>query len=125
MRRISSFKEQYRRASARAATPPPPVYEPLSPTLPPTELSSAHPASKANIPTVSLPPGAHTHTAHIQTPTLGQSTRASGKLASPAVTYDPSSRSVPPAAPPQPATPYSLAQASPIEALADVASAIC
>ncbi|EMD66310.1 hypothetical protein COCSADRAFT_84394 [Bipolaris sorokiniana ND90Pr] len=121
MRRISSFKEQYRRASARAATPPPPVYEPLSPTLPPTELSSAHPASKANIPTVSLPPGAHTHTAHIQTPTLGQSTRASGKLASPAVTYDPSSRSVPPAAPPQPATPYSLAQASPIEALADVA----
>ncbi|EUC37318.1 hypothetical protein COCCADRAFT_23035 [Bipolaris zeicola 26-R-13] len=120
MRRISSFKEQYRRASARAATPPPPVYEPLSPTLPPTELSSAHPAGKANIPTASLPPGAHTHTAHIQTPTLGQSTRASGKLASPAVTYDPSSRSVPPAAP-QPATPYSLAQASPIEALADVA----
>lgn len=122
MRRISSFKEQYRRASARAATPPPPVYEPLSPTLPPTELSSAHPAGKANIPTASLPPGAHTHTAHIQTPTLGQSTRASGRLASPAVTYDPSSRSVPPsAAPPQPATPYSLAQASPIEALADVA----
>jgi F-box/leucine-rich repeat protein 10/11 len=124
MRRISSFKEQYRRASARAATPPPPVYEPLSPTLPPAELSSAHPAGRANIPTASLAAGAHRHGALTHTPTLGQSTRAPGKLASPAVTYEPPSRSVPPpaaAAPPPPPPPYSLAQASPIEALADVA----
>ncbi|KNG44318.1 hypothetical protein TW65_08669 [Stemphylium lycopersici] len=115
MRRVSSFKEQYRRASARAATPPPPIYEPLSPVLPPTEPSTAHPAGTANIPAASLSASAHGNGAQTDTPAPGKSMRASSKHAAPAVTYEPSSRSAP--LPPQ----YSLAQASPIEALADVA----
>lgn len=115
MRRISSFKEQYRRASARAPTPPPPVYEPLSPILPPTEPSIAHPAGHANIPTASLSSTRHINDTLNVEPVLREGARASGEQSSPAVTYGHSSRSA--LAPPQ----YSLAQASPIEALADVA----
>ncbi|KAH6851569.1 hypothetical protein BKA58DRAFT_71810 [Alternaria rosae] len=115
MRRLSSFKEQYRRASARAPTPPPPVYEPLSPILPPTEPSTAHPAGNANIPTASLSGTRHINEASHNAFTFREGARASGEQSSPVVTYGHSSRSAPP--PPQ----YSLAQASPIEALADVA----
>ncbi|KAF1949320.1 hypothetical protein CC80DRAFT_429600 [Byssothecium circinans] len=35
--RVSSFKKQYRQAPPRAATPPPPAWEPLSPVLRPRE----------------------------------------------------------------------------------------
>ncbi|KAB2103842.1 JmjC domain-containing histone demethylation protein 1 [Alternaria gaisen] len=115
MRRISSFKEQYRRASARAPTPPPPVYEPLSPILSPTEPSTAHPAGNANIPTASLSSTRHINDALKIASALGEGARASVEHPSPVVTCGHSARSAPP--PPQ----YSLAQASPIEALADVA----
>ncbi|KAF2031906.1 hypothetical protein EK21DRAFT_62234 [Setomelanomma holmii] len=33
MKRVTSFKAQYRQAPARAATPPPPIWEPLSPAV--------------------------------------------------------------------------------------------
>jgi len=46
--RVSSFKAQYRRAPARSATPPPPVYEPISPILAPYDLAAAAPASAKN-----------------------------------------------------------------------------
>jgi F-box/leucine-rich repeat protein 10/11 len=115
MKRVVSFKEEYRRASARAPTPPPPVYEPLSPILPPTEPARAHPAGNANIPTASLSSTRHINDAPHSASTRREGARASGEQSLPAVTYGHSSRSAPP--PPQ----YSLAQASPIEALADVA----
>jgi F-box/leucine-rich repeat protein 10/11 len=115
MRRLSSFKEQYRRASARAPTPPPPIYEPLSPILPPTEPSKAHPAGYANIQTASLSGTRHVNDAPNNASALRDGARASLEQSSPPVTYGHSSRSAAP--PPQ----YSLAQPSPIEALADVA----
>lgn len=49
MQRISSFKAQYRQAPPRAATPPPPAYEPLSPLLPPAQPAPALPASHARL----------------------------------------------------------------------------
>ncbi|KAF1833190.1 hypothetical protein BDW02DRAFT_393466 [Decorospora gaudefroyi] len=115
MRRISSFKERYRQASARAATPPPPAYEPLSPLLSPTTPSTAQPAGNANRLTASLHPSGHTNHAQNTTLHVEQGARAPQEHLSPAVTYEPSSRSAP-----RPSQ-YTLPRESPIETLADVA----
>jgi F-box/leucine-rich repeat protein 10/11 len=55
MKRVTSFKAQYRQAPVRAATPPSPVWEPLSPILHPSEPSAARPAQP--LPPHSLPLG--------------------------------------------------------------------
>lgn len=115
MRRVTSFKHEYRQASARAATPPPPVYEPLSPVLAPTEPSRAHPAGTTNTRTASLSGADHGNGPPAGPSALGKSTRALGGQTRPAVTYEPGLRSA------QPPPHLSLAQPSPIEALADVA----
>jgi F-box/leucine-rich repeat protein 10/11 len=115
MRRVTSFREQYRQATTRATTPPRPAYEPLSPVLSPTEPSIAHPASNANITTASIYGGGQPNDAQEDTLSLGQGARAGGAQSSPAVTYEESSRSANP--PPQ----FSLARSSPIEALAEAA----
>lgn len=119
MRKIYSFKAQYRQAPVRAATPPPPVYEPLSPVLAPVE------------PFTTLPAGSHpkaTATAtHSGGPVNGsenvssaprQIGRAQLHLSSPAVTYEPHLSSAPL---PQTLPQFSLALGSPIEALAEAA----
>ena len=115
MRQVTSFKHKYRQASARAATPPPPIYEPLSPVLAPTEPSRAHPAGIANTHTASLSRPGHGNGPPAGPSALGKSTRAPGGLPTPAVTYEPALRSA------QPPPHFSLVQPSPIEALADVA----
>jgi F-box/leucine-rich repeat protein 10/11 len=115
MRQVTSFKEEFRQASTRATTPPRPVCEPLSPLLPPSEPSIAHPAGSASIPTASLHGSGQIKDAENDTPALREDARAPGEQTVSAVTYEQSSRSA--HAPPQ----FSLARSSPIEALADVA----
>ncbi|KAI1517976.1 JmjC domain-containing histone demethylation protein [Pyrenophora tritici-repentis] len=115
MRRVTSFKHEYRQASARAATPPPPIYEPLSPVLQPTEPSRAHPAGTANTRTASLSRPGNGNGPPVAPSALGKSTRTAGGQPTPPVTYEPALRSA------QPPPHFSLAQPSPIEALADVA----
>ncbi|CAO2654379.1 Nn.00g111120.m01.CDS01 [Neocucurbitaria sp. VM-36] len=117
MRRISSFKAQYRQAPARASTPPPPPYEPLSPVLPPAAPSTQHPA--ASIPTATTYyRGRHSNGAGKAPAALGESSRAPLPLSLPAATYEPPMRSAPL---PHPRQQPSLPLASPIEALADAA----
>jgi F-box/leucine-rich repeat protein 10/11 len=55
MKRVTSFKAQYRQPPARAATPPSPAWEPLSPVLQAAAPSAAHPAR--SLPPYSLPLG--------------------------------------------------------------------
>ncbi|KAH7354587.1 hypothetical protein BKA66DRAFT_430417 [Pyrenochaeta sp. MPI-SDFR-AT-0127] len=55
MRKISSFKAQYRQAPARAATPPPPAYEPLSPLLG-SPAVALEPPQRSALPSQPLPP---------------------------------------------------------------------
>jgi F-box/leucine-rich repeat protein 10/11 len=115
MRRVSSFKQQYRQAAARAPTPPSPEYEPLSPLLQPSEPSTAHPAGNGRAPTATMYRSGQVNTAESNTPLLPESMRAAPEPACLTAAYEPSSRSAPP--PPR----YSAALESPIEALADVA----
>jgi len=55
MKRVTSFKAQYRQAPVRAVTPPPPTWEPLSPVLRPSDVAAARPAQP--LPPHSLPLG--------------------------------------------------------------------
>ncbi|KAH4078178.1 hypothetical protein HBI56_226790 [Parastagonospora nodorum] len=55
MKRVTSFKAQYRQAPVRAVTPPPPAWEPLSPVLRPSDPSAVRPAQP--LPPHSLPLG--------------------------------------------------------------------
>jgi F-box/leucine-rich repeat protein 10/11 len=112
---VVSFKAQYRHAPARAATPPSPAWEPLSPTLAPTEPAATHPAG-----------GCHRETAPGSRRSVGSAVDAASAalaarvplpLGSPAVMYEPLARAAPLPHPP----PYSLPPGSPIVALADAA----
>ncbi|KAJ4375294.1 JmjC domain-containing histone demethylation protein 1 [Neocucurbitaria cava] len=116
MRAISSFKAQYRQAPARASTPPPPPYEPLSPVLPPSAPFAQHPAG--SIPTATVYRSRHTNGADRAPTAPREGSRAPVPLSPPAVTYEQPSRSAPL---PQPRQQHSLPLASPIEALADAA----
>jgi F-box/leucine-rich repeat protein 10/11 len=114
MKRVTSFKAHYRQAPARAATPPPPLWEPLSPVLHPTEHS--HPAGGNH--SDAIQHSRHANGGARNANASKEYRRAPLELTSPAVTYDPPLRSAPlPQSPPQ----YSLPLGSPIEALADAA----
>ncbi|KAF2845425.1 hypothetical protein T440DRAFT_276995 [Plenodomus tracheiphilus IPT5] len=117
MRSISSFKAQYRQVPARARTPPPPVYEPLSPVLAPVAPPMPHPAG--HIHTATMYSSNYTNGA--ATSALGTANDGAGArmpLSSPATLLHSPLLSVPP---PQPLPHYPLPHASPIEALADAA----
>jgi F-box/leucine-rich repeat protein 10/11 len=116
MKRVTSFKAQYRQAPARAATPPPPVWEPLSPILRPLEPSTTNPAGGNR--TEATQGSTYANGGAINTAPTGDSARAPLQLSSLAVTYGPPLRSAPP---PHTLPPYSLSLGSPIEALADAA----
>ncbi|KAF9696810.1 hypothetical protein EKO04_005423 [Ascochyta lentis] len=122
MRRITSFKPQYRQPAARSPTPPPPLYEPLSPVLPP----AVHPA------------GLHRDDAHPHPHPHPHHTHSNGAPAPPSVAADcsrplghhalspathPSHAPHPSHAypPPQPPPSCSWPPGSPIDALADAA----
>lgn len=120
MRRITSFKPQHRQPAARAATPPPPSYEPLSPLLQP---AAVHPARAYRDDTAAhprRPNGAHTHSA-----AGPASSHGLAQHSAPPATADypllPHCAPLPPLPPPQPLPHRSWAPGSPIEALADAA----
>jgi F-box/leucine-rich repeat protein 10/11 len=115
MKRVVSFKAQYRQAPARAATPPSPAWEPLSPTLPLTAPSATHPAGGCH--PEPAPGSRHTNGSAIKATAAEDAVRAPLQLGSLAVTYEPPPRAAPLPHPP----PYSLPPGSPIDALADVA----
>ncbi|KAI8939044.1 hypothetical protein NX059_004882 [Plenodomus lindquistii] len=117
MRGITSFKAQYRQASARASTPPPPVWEPLSPMLAPREPQAPHPAGQ--VPTAAMYSTTYTNGVASVT-AAGKDKHSAGAripLSSPAMPLDAPPVSAPPQ--PQPLPHYPLPRASPIEALAD------
>jgi F-box/leucine-rich repeat protein 10/11 len=116
MKRLTSFKAQYRQAPPRAATPPRPVWEPLSPVLPPAGPSTAPPAGALHNDTA--PGSRHANGGATNAPGPWDLTHAPLSLTSPAVLYEPLPRSAPL---PQPLPSYSLPLGSPIEALADAA----
>ena len=120
MRRITSFKPQYRPAAARSATPPPPAYEPLSPVLQPTASVAADPAGGYRDDTA--PHQRHLNGAQGYSPAAVASSRALGQHAVPAATHDYPPQHSTPLPPPQPLPSYSWAPGSPIEALADAAA---
>jgi F-box/leucine-rich repeat protein 10/11 len=111
MKRVTSFKAQYRQTPPRVATPPRPVWEPLSPVLHAAGPLTAPPAG-----------GAHSDTAPGSGHANGGATNAPGPWdlahAPAAVFYDALPRSAPL---PQPPPSYSFPLGSPIEALADAA----
>ncbi|KAF2640012.1 hypothetical protein P280DRAFT_518443 [Massarina eburnea CBS 473.64] len=116
--RPSSFKPQYRQAPPRAATPPPPVWEPLSPVLAPRAAPTAPPAQASNGDTTSSRDACAGPIR--QPPAPSASARAPPLLGLPPVAYEPSMRSAP--LPQRSHAPYSPAYGSPIEALATAAA---
>ncbi|KAL6704133.1 JmjC domain-containing histone demethylation protein 1 [Coniothyrium glycines] len=116
MRRLSSFKAQYRQAPTRAATPPTPLYEPLSPTLAPAEPSTWLRAGSQL--TATAHTGGCANGADPAPAPLRQSDRAQPQLNSLAVSYEPPLRSAPL---PHTLPHFSATQATPVEALADTA----
>ncbi|KAH7080766.1 hypothetical protein FB567DRAFT_112762 [Paraphoma chrysanthemicola] len=114
MTRVTSFKAQYRKSPARAATPPPPLWEPLSPVLHPTH--GPHPAGGNH--SDALPSSNRVNGALHTVAASREPRRAPLELSSPAVTYDPPLRSALPQPPPH----TSLPLGSPIEALPDTAA---
>jgi F-box/leucine-rich repeat protein 10/11 len=119
MRRIASFKPQYRQAAARSATPPPPAYEPLSPVLQPTAPVAADPARAYRDDTA--PHRRHPNGADERSSAATEATRARGPHAVPPATHDCLPQRSAPLPPPQALPSYSWAPGSPIEALADAA----
>ncbi|CBY01870.1 similar to JmjC domain-containing histone demethylation protein 1 [Plenodomus lingam JN3] len=117
MRRISSFKAQYRQTATRAPTPPPPVYEPLSPVLAATKPPRPHPAG--HVQTATMYSINYTNGAASITPTVTEKAGVRMPLSSSVMPLDASLGSA--AAPPQPPPHHTLAQTEPIEALADAA----
>jgi F-box/leucine-rich repeat protein 10/11 len=116
MRAVVSFKERYRQAPLRSATPPPPDYEPLSPILRASEPLTANPAGGRLKTTKTDGNGASSATG--QTPSQQQDERASLQPMPPAVMYEPP----PPRSAPLPQYNLQLpALGSPIDALADAA----
>jgi F-box/leucine-rich repeat protein 10/11 len=101
MKRITSFKAQYRQPPARAATPPSPAWEPLSPVLPAPAPSAAHPAR--SLPPYSLPLGSPIEaladaavSSQRHFPAYGElSRRASHTATSPRATLQPTSERAP------------------------------
>jgi F-box/leucine-rich repeat protein 10/11 len=99
--KLTSFKAQYRQPPARAATPPSPAWEPLSPVLPATAPPAAHPAR--SLPPYSLPLGspiealAEAAVSSQRTfPAYGElSRRASHTVTSPRATLQPTSERAP------------------------------
>jgi F-box/leucine-rich repeat protein 10/11 len=123
MRRIASFKPQYRHAAARAATPPPPAYEPLSPLLPPSAPVAASPARAHHR------DDARQHSTHANRPDThtaaapeDSSPQWQHALPGPALDGPPQRAAAAPLPPrPHPRPNYQWALGSPIEALADAA----
>ncbi|KAJ4383524.1 JmjC domain-containing histone demethylation protein 1 [Didymella sp. IMI 355093] len=117
MRRIASFKPQYRQPGARSATPPPPPYEPLSPLLHPAAPTPAdQPRGYRDEP---APHHTHSNGAPGHASAALESGHALGQPAGP-----PAARDCPPQRsaalpPPQPLPNHAWAPGSPIEALAD------
>ncbi|KAF1940706.1 hypothetical protein EJ02DRAFT_405948 [Clathrospora elynae] len=112
---VSSFKQRYRQAPPRAATPPRPEIEPLSPVLSP----ALHPAG--NTSTADTHGGRYTNGADHDAPAFRQGRRAHTEAqSSPAVTYAPSpSLHSAPLQQPQ----FAMALKAPVAALAGAAMA--
>ncbi|KAF1979480.1 hypothetical protein BU23DRAFT_522751 [Bimuria novae-zelandiae CBS 107.79] len=114
--RVSTFKPQPGQAPTRSATPPRPVWEPLSPILRPQQAPLANPAGSTDD---RSPSGndAASASQRIQPQNAGFSARLQRESAA-AATYG---QSLPSAPLPPLGAPYSPALCPPIEALADAA----
>ena len=118
MRRITSFKPQYRQTVARSATPPPPSYEPLSPELRPTASVAANPADDYG--DGSALHRRYSNGAGANFYAVTGNFRALEQHGLPAATYDYPPQCAAPLPPPHPLPSNSWAPGSPIEAFADV-----
>ncbi|KAJ4303321.1 JmjC domain-containing histone demethylation protein 1 [Kalmusia sp. IMI 367209] len=114
--RVSSFKPQHRQAPPRSATPPRPVWEPLSPIIRPHQAPTANPAGGSIIDLTLNSNGLASVSQHI--PHQNTHPRAQLQRDTAVSTYETSPRSAP--LPPR-GDAYSPALGSPIETLADVA----
>ncbi|KAH7115155.1 hypothetical protein B0J11DRAFT_584460 [Dendryphion nanum] len=116
--RLSSFKPHCRQTPQRAATPPRPAYEPLSPILSPSEPSLVNPAGGKHKLTGLHGNGAGGDSTHNLT-VRGEVGHPHLQLSSPP---GPNHNPPPPSAPlPLPHSQYSPAHGSPIETLANAA----